>query len=115
MHLDSADTPGIVVIVLKRYNAPAVRASSRRPKFQISEPLLRELRASLTRRYRDFDVHPAHLSEAHGRSEQDCEEQIVLMREPQAILQAPNRRFIADVDLVVLQGTEIHRERPRGQ
>src|SRR5437764_7615289 len=110
MDLHCSAATGVLRLPLERDDSPPVRSSRIHARLEIVEEALGKLEATLAVWDGHLDVDSSRRAVLHSRAQQQGERQVAFLREPQSVLEAAHGRRVADVDIVVLEGSEVHRK-----
>jgi hypothetical protein len=101
--LDARRAPPIIRLAIERQDLAAVGARRADRTLQLSEAALHELPAHGAGGCRDLDAGPGFVAVLTVRGEHDRVAKPVSLAEPQAVIEAFDRRALADIDFVILR------------
>jgi hypothetical protein len=93
----------IIDLAIERENLAAIGARRAHGLFEPGEATLREVLAGASRRNGDLDADRALLFGFAMQGQEDRIAEFALTTQPQPVVEAFHRRFLADIDLMILR------------
>src|SRR6202035_3380939 len=106
MNLDAGRAPAIIRVAIERQDLAAIGARRADRALQLGEAALHELPARRTGGGRDLDASSVFVAVLTMGGEDDREAKAVGLAEPQAIVEAFDRRAFPDIHFVILRGCD---------